>query len=107
MNMNQKSEQIYIFIHAKTKPGMRPNVFAEFEKYLAPKAQSNSRQLLVSWCEDIQDQDTFHLVECYENMAAFKANSSLPEFAQYMQAVQPMLAGQPSFSMAKPKWTKT
>jgi quinol monooxygenase YgiN len=100
------SEQVFILIHGKTKPGMRPKLFEAFNKFLVPKAETNSKQVLVSWCEDLQDQDKFHLVECYESMAAFQANSTLPEFGQYMQEAQTLLAEQPSFSMAKPKWTK-
>ncbi len=100
------SEQVFIFIQGKTKPGMRPKLFDIFNQLLVPKAKSNSKQVLVSWCEDMQDQDRFHLVECYESMAAFQSNSTLPEFGQYMQQAQSLLAEQPSFSMGKPKWTK-
>jgi quinol monooxygenase YgiN len=100
------NEQVFIFIHGKARPGERAKIFSSFERLLIPKAKSNPKQVLISWCEDLQDPDKFHLVECYESMAAFQANSTIPEFGQYMQEVQPLLSEQPNFSMAKPKWTK-
>lgn len=97
---------LVLTVRGKTKPGRREDLFALFEKHLAPRAEKNRAQRLVVWAADGEDADAFSLIEIYDDPRAAAQNSNAPWFADYMKASMPLLDGMPSMSQATPKWVK-
>ena len=96
--------KLAILINSRTQPGKRPEVFAAYRQHMAPRAEENEAQEVVVWCDDATDPDSFFLFEIYANEADFQANAQAPWFAEYMAAVGPLLAEEPSVTMASPTW---
>lgn len=45
---------------------------------------------------DLQDPDRFNIIELWENEDAMNAHLAAPEFATFMEAIGPCIAGAPS-----------
>ena len=99
------SDQVAIIVTTKTRPGNREEVRELYEELLAPRAVENDDQKVVVWCDDQQDDDTFHLFEMYRDMAAMGANAHATWFAEHMARVGPLLAGEPAVAMLTPRWS--
>ena len=99
------NDQVAIIVTTKTRPGKRDDVRRLYEELLAPRAVENDSQQVVVWCDDQQDDDTFHMFELYRDMAAMGTNAQAPWFAEYMARVGPLLAGEPSVAMLTPRWS--
>ncbi len=97
---------IAMIISTTVQPGKRDEVHDLWVERLAPLAESNESQSTVVWCDDHADEDVFHLFEIYTDEQAFGANAQSPEFAEYMTAVMPLLAGEPVVRTANPRWAK-
>lgn len=98
--------KLAMIIKTKTQPGKRAEVRALWDEYLKGPLLENDEQELYLFCEDNQDEDTFVLVELYASEAALGKNAQAKFFADYMQKVGPLLAGQPEISMTTPVWAK-
>ena len=102
--------KLAMIVKTQTQPGQRMAAFTLFEEHLAQRAVANDAQELVVWCADESDAETFYLFEIYSSREAFQANAEAGFqagwFLAYMQAVQPLLAGEPVVSMATPQWAK-
>jgi len=98
--------EIALFLTVKTQPGRRDALLALWDKHLRDRAAENDAQIRYVIALDMADPDTVHISEVYSGMAAFEANSMAPWFADYMAEAGPLLAAEPSFSMAKPHWVK-
>jgi quinol monooxygenase YgiN len=61
---------------------------------------------LVVFCADDADADTFCLFEMYRDRASQQENGQAPWFFEYLQKVQPLLAGMPEVVMGTPQWAK-
>ncbi len=94
-----------MFIKSKAQPGKRDEILALYREILAPRAEANEAQEAVMWAADQHDADTFYLFEVYADGQAMGANASAPWFAEYMEKVGPMLAGEPEVAMATPRWS--
>lgn len=97
---------IAMIISTTVQPGKREEVHALWLERLAPLAEMNETQATVVWCDDHADQDVFHLFEIYADEQAFGLNAQSQEFADYMTAVMPLLAGEPVVKTANPRWIK-
>jgi quinol monooxygenase YgiN len=95
-----------LFITTKAQPGKREEIYELYQKMMVPHAEANLKQEVVVWCADQHDPDTFHLFEVYADDTSFGANAGAQFFADYMQAVGPLLAGEPRVGVATPRWTK-
>jgi quinol monooxygenase YgiN len=93
-------------ISGRAQPGKRDEVRRLFAAHLAPHAIANPSQPIVVWCGDNGDPDAFYLWEVYTDPAAMEANGRAAWFGQYMEAVGPLLAGQPDVMTATPMWVK-
>ena len=93
-------------ITTRTQPGKRDEVERLYKEMLAPRAEDNASQEVVVWAADQHDPDVFYLFEIYSDGEAMGANASAPWFAEYMGAVGPLLAGEPTVGMATPRWSK-
>jgi quinol monooxygenase YgiN len=98
--------KIAMIIRGRTQPGKRDEVRALYEQHLAPRALANDAQEVVVWCADTNDADAFYLFELYGSAEAMQANAQAPWFWEYLQAVGPLLAGQPEVVTATPAWSK-
>ncbi|MEM9132330.1 MAG: antibiotic biosynthesis monooxygenase [Actinomycetota bacterium] len=98
--------ELAMIITTKAKPGRRDELFALYRRDLAPRAVDNDGQEVVVWCADEHDPDTFHLFEIYRDMAALGANAQADWFAAYLAEAGPLLAGEPTVTMAAPRWSK-
>ncbi len=97
---------VAMIITSTVQPGQRSAVHELWIDHLAPAAEANDGQQVVVWCDDANDEDTFHLFEIYADHDAMGANAQSPAFADYMGAVMPLLAGEPTVRMASPRSTK-
>ena len=97
--------EVALFITGQAQPGRRDEIHQLYREMLAPHAAANEAQEIVVWCADQQDADRFHLFEIYRDMESFGLNAQSPEFAAYMGAVGPLLAGEPTVAMATPAWS--
>jgi quinol monooxygenase YgiN len=95
-----------LFIASKARPGKRDEIFELYEKMMVPHAEANEKQEIVVWCADQKDPDAFHLFEIYSDSQSFEANARSKFFTEYMEAVGPLLAVEPTVGMATPQWTK-
>ncbi len=95
-----------MIVTTKALPGKRDELYALYQRDLAPRAAANDAQEVVVWCADEQDPDTFHLFEIYRDMAALGANAQADWFAAYLAEAGPLLAGEPQVRMAAPRWSK-
>ena len=97
---------LVLTVRGRTKTGKRDELFALFEKHLAPRAEKNQAQRLVVWAADADDADTFSLIEIYDDASAAAANANTSWFAEYMAASTPLLEGMPSMTAGSPRWVK-
>ncbi len=97
---------VSMIITSTVQPGKRSDVHALWLEHLASAAEANDAQKVVVWCDDNADPDTFHLFEIYDGMESMGANAQSPAFADYMQAVMPFMAGEPTVAMGTPTWSK-
>ncbi|MEM7339286.1 MAG: antibiotic biosynthesis monooxygenase [Actinomycetota bacterium] len=95
-----------LIIKSTAQPGQRNAIFSHYQEQMAPRAEDNDAQEVVVWCADQHDPDVFYLFEVYRDAESFGANAQAPWFAQYMETVGPLLAGEPEVSMASPQWAK-
>lgn len=95
---------VALFISGQAQPGRRDEIRQLYLDMLAPHAVANEAQEVVVWCADQHDPDRFHLFEIYRDAESFGHNAQSAEFAAYMGAVGPLLAGEPSVAMASPAW---
>ena len=93
-------------ITTRTQPGRRDEVERLYKEMLAPRAEQNDSQEVVVWAADQHDPDVFYLFEIYSDGEAMGANASAPWFGEYMAAVGPLLAGEPTVGMGQPRWSK-
>jgi quinol monooxygenase YgiN len=98
--------KLAIIIKGKARPGRRDEVRTLFEQHLAPRAVANPAQEVVVWSADNTEPDTFYLCEIYGDSMAMEANARAAWFAEYMDAVSPLLATQPELMTATPMWMK-
>lgn len=98
--------ELAMIISTTTQPGKRDEVAALYQELMAPRAEENTAQRVVLWCDDQQNEDRFHLFEIYSDPAAMGANASAPWFAEYMTKAGPLLAGEPTVVMATTGWSK-
>jgi quinol monooxygenase YgiN len=97
--------KIAMIITSTAVSGKRDELFDLYLEHLAPRAEENPRQEVVVWCADQQNPDVFHLFEIYADGETLGANAQAPWFADYMAVAMPLLAGEPSVSMAEPRWS--
>lgn len=97
---------VTMIISSSAQPGQRDAVHQLWLEHLAPAAEANDAQQVVVWCDDANDEDAFHLFEIYRDQEAMGANAQSPAFANYMGAVMPLLAGEPTVRMASARWSK-
>ena len=98
-------DSLALIITSTTQPGRRDDVHQLYRELMAPRAEENEAQRLVVWCDDQQDPDRFHLFEIYSDPSVMQENATSPWFAAYMEQAGPLLAGQPSVTMAVPRWS--
>ncbi|HET9285308.1 MAG TPA: hypothetical protein VFR24_25425 [Candidatus Angelobacter sp.] len=98
--------KVAFVVKNKTQPGKRDKVRALYEKHLATRALANKDQEVIVWCDDAQDPDTFYLFEIYTNTEAPMANAQAPWFAEYLQAVMPLMEGEGEMMNMIPRWAK-
>jgi hypothetical protein len=72
----------------------------------APRLSSLNASHPIVWCADHADPDVFYLFEIYRDADAAQAAGQQPWFWAYLQAVGPLLDGQPDVRTATPAWTK-
>lgn len=105
-NQENTMPKIALFIASKARAGKRDEVFELYQQMMVPHAEANEKQEIVVWCADQQDADAFHLFEIYSDSESIGANARSTFFAEYMEAVGPLLAAEPTVSMATPQWAK-
>ncbi len=98
--------KVALIVKTKTQPGKREAVRQLYEEILGPRAQANAAQELVIWCADDADSDTFYLFEVYQDRDSQQENGQAPWFFEYLQKVQPLLAGMPEVMTGTPEWAK-
>ena len=98
--------KVAVLVKTKTQPGKRDEVRRLWDVHLRPRVELNAAQEVYFFCEDAHDADTFYLFEIYSDPDAMSANAGSEWFAEYLQAVGPLLAGQGEVSVASPVWTK-
>lgn len=98
--------KIAVLVKTKTQPGKRDEVRRLWDEHLRPRVGANDAQEVYFFCEDTRDDDTFYLFEVYSNPDAMGENAGSEWFAQYLQAVGPLLAGQGEVGVATPVWAK-
>jgi quinol monooxygenase YgiN len=91
--------ELAVMISGRAQPAKRDEVRRLFAAHLAPHAIANPSQPIVVWCGGNGDPDAFYLWEVYTDPAAMEANGRAAWFAQYMEAVGPLLAGQPDVDL--------
>lgn len=97
---------VMMIIEGRTLPGKRDDVYALFEKHLAPRATAEDGQRLVVWAASEGDDDAFQLVEIYNDQAVMERNATAEWFWAYMSEVGPLLDGEPRVTTSTPRWTK-
>lgn len=105
-NQEYTMPKIALFIASKARPGTRDQIFELYQEMMVPHAEANEKQEVVVWCADQQDPDAFHLFEIYSDNESLGENASSEFFAEYMEAVGPLLAAEPTVGIATPQWAK-
>lgn len=98
--------ELAMVVKSTSVDGKRDDIFKLYKEMLAPRAEGNADQEVVVWCADQHDPNVFYLFEIYTDGQAMGANASAPWFGEYMEAVGPLLAGEPEVGMATPLWSK-
>jgi quinol monooxygenase YgiN len=92
-------------ISGTTHSGRRDDLFASFERHLAPRALTNHAQAVVVWTA-LDHPDKFQLFEIYADPAAAAANAQAEWFGAYLSETMPLLAGPPEMVQGTPRWSK-
>jgi quinol monooxygenase YgiN len=98
--------KVAVIVKTKTQPGKRDEVRRLWDVHLRPRVEANAAQEVYFFCEDEHDADTFYLFEIYSDPDAMSANAESEWFAEYLQAVSPLLAGSGEVGIATPVWAK-
>jgi quinol monooxygenase YgiN len=98
--------KVAVLVKTKTQPGKRDEVRRLWDVHLRPRVEVNAAQEVYFFCEDAHDADTFYLFEIYSDSDALSANAGSEWFAEYLQAVSPLLAGPGEVGIATPVWAK-
>lgn len=98
--------KIALILKNRSRPGKRDEVRRLYEQHLTPRANANTEQEVVVWCDDKNNPDFFYLFEIYANEQAPMANANALWFAEYLKAAGPLLVGQGEMFSATPKWAK-
>jgi quinol monooxygenase YgiN len=98
--------KVAVMVKTKTQPGKRDEVRRLWDVHLRPRVELNAAQEVYFFCEDAHDADTFYLFEIYSDPDAMSANAGSEWFAEYLQAVSPLLAGPGEVGVATPVWAK-
>jgi quinol monooxygenase YgiN len=101
-----KVPKVAVIVKTQTQPGKRDEVRRLWEVHLRPRVEANAAQEVYFFCEDTQDPDTFYLFEIYSDPDALSANAGSEWFAEYLQAVRPLLADRGEVGVATPVWVK-
>lgn len=81
--------------HLSIDPAQRESALETIASGVA-NTQAEEGNLEYRFSPDLQDPDRFNIIELWENEDAMNAHLATPEFAAFMEAIGPCIAGAPS-----------
>lgn len=98
---------VALFIVHRALAGQRDRVKEVWLRHMAPTIQSNPGHLAYFYSYDAQEPDTICAFQHYASEAEAAAFLKHPDYREYLQAVEPLLAGPPQIRQLQPQWVKT
>jgi quinol monooxygenase YgiN len=98
--------KVALFIKHRALPGKREEVQHIWEKHLQPRIAANPAHEAYFYCYDDADPDMICVFQQYTNPAASQEFLKAPWYAEYVDEVSPLLAGEPEIRAATPVWVK-
>lgn len=95
-----------LFIRHQTRPGKRDEVQAVWQEHMAPAIAANAGHIHYFYCFDDADPDSICAFQHYASPEAAQAFLDHPGYAEYLKAVEPLLASPPEVSRLTPMWVK-
>jgi quinol monooxygenase YgiN len=99
-------DKIAMVVSIEAKAGRREAVRTLWDTHLRARVEASHAQELYLVVEDVEQPDTLHLIEVYNDPAEMQRNAAAPWFADYMKQVGPLLAGPPTMISGSPVWSK-
>lgn len=87
-------------------PGKRDEVRIVWEKHMAPAISANSGHLAYFYCFDNADPDAICAFQQYVSADAAQEFLKTSSYLEYLQEVEPLLAGPPHVTTLTPIWSK-
>jgi quinol monooxygenase YgiN len=95
-----------LLIRHKTRPGLRDEVRRIWERHLQAEIDSNPGHEAYFYCFDDSDPDGICAFQVYASAEAPQAFLRTPNYAAYLEEVDPLLAGPPEVTPLSPSWIK-
>jgi quinol monooxygenase YgiN len=99
-------DRTVMMISVRAMPGQRDRVRGLWDGHLRQWVAASRAQEVYLVVEDADDPDLLHLVEVYNDPQEMQRNAQAPWFADYLQQVEPLLAGSPQMRTGRPVWGK-
>lgn len=95
-----------VFLTHHTHPGRRDDVRAVWERHLQPAIAANPGHLAYAYCFDDEDADVIRVFQCYVDADAAVAFLRTDAYRDYLEAVGPLLVGEPTLHRATAVWRR-
>lgn len=99
-------DSLALIIKHSTRPGMRDEVRAVWERHMAPAVAANPGHLAYFYCFDAADEDSICAFQHYAGAEASREFLATESYAAYLRDVEPLLAAPPEVTVLTPVWTK-
>ncbi len=95
-----------LLITHKTLPGKRDAVRQVWERHLKPNIASNPAHEAYFYCYDDKDPDVILAFQQYRDRVSPQDFVKAPWYADYIEEVMPLIAGEPEVRAITPVWAK-
>ena len=99
--------KVAIFIKHRSLPGKRDEVRKVWERHMQPQIAQNKAHEAYFYCYDNNDPDSICVYQQYSDVESSQAFLKTSTYADYLEEVEPLLAGQPEVTAATPVWVKS
>jgi quinol monooxygenase YgiN len=96
-----------VLIRHKAKPGCRDDLFAVWNRHMAPAISRNPDHLTYFYCYDDTDPDVVCSFQHYASADAAAAFLKAPAYQAYVREAEALLAAPPRVTALSVKWSKT
>jgi quinol monooxygenase YgiN len=95
-----------VIIEHHVRPGARDSVRAVWEQFLRGAIAANPGHEAYVYMYDVDDPDVIRAFQQYTDEAAASTFLTTPDYAAYVEAVEPLLLGPPRVIRTEIVWTK-